>query len=110
MTGFESPNRERFIALFASSISFPDRKESPHVHEVGRTTPSFLKYLYNAMVHTCIASWNVCAHGCMYYIMRENLFGKNLIGQFFTIRQTAKFKFSPNFPAIRYVIVKGKFG
>ena len=31
------------------------------------------------------------------------LFGENLIWRFFTIRQTAKLKSSPNFPAIRYV-------
>ena len=30
------------------------------------------------------------------------LFGENLIWRFFTIRQTAKLKSSPNFPAIRY--------
>ena len=48
MTGFEFPDRERFTALFASSISFPDREESPHVRGVGRITPSFLKYLYNS--------------------------------------------------------------
>ena len=28
MTGFKSPDRERFTALFASSISFPDREET----------------------------------------------------------------------------------
>ena len=28
MTGFESPDRERFTALFASSISFPDKEET----------------------------------------------------------------------------------
>ena len=28
MTGFKSPGRERFTALFASSISFPDREET----------------------------------------------------------------------------------
>ena len=28
MTGFKCPGRERFTALFASSISFPDREET----------------------------------------------------------------------------------
>ena len=28
VTGFKSPDRERFTALFASSISFPDREET----------------------------------------------------------------------------------
>ncbi len=28
MTGFKSPDRERFTALFASSISFLDREET----------------------------------------------------------------------------------
>ena len=28
MTGFKSPDRERFTALFASSISFPNREET----------------------------------------------------------------------------------
>ena len=28
MTGFKSPDRGRFTALFASSISFPDKEET----------------------------------------------------------------------------------
>ena len=36
------------------------------------------------------------------------LFGENLIWRFFTIRQTAKLKFSLNFPAIRYNVVSGQ--
>ena len=28
MTGFKSPDRGRFTALFASSMSFPDREET----------------------------------------------------------------------------------
>ena len=68
MTSFKSPDRERFIALFASSISFLDREET-RTWRVGTTT-SFL----NARV------------GATYYIMRENL-----IWRFFTIHQTAKF-------------------
>ena len=28
VTGFKSPDREHFTALFASSISFPDREET----------------------------------------------------------------------------------
>ena len=28
MTGFKSPDRERFTALFARSISFPDREKT----------------------------------------------------------------------------------
>ena len=28
MTGFKSPDRGRFTALFTSSISFPDREET----------------------------------------------------------------------------------
>ena len=28
MTGFKSPDKERFTALFASSMSFPDREET----------------------------------------------------------------------------------
>ena len=28
VTGFKSPDRERFTALFTSSISFPDREET----------------------------------------------------------------------------------
>ena len=31
------------------------------------------------------------------------IIGENLIWRFFTIRQTAKLKSSPNFPAIRYM-------
>ena len=50
MTGFESPDRKRFTALFASAMSFPEREQSPHVLGVGRTA-SFLRYLYKAMIH-----------------------------------------------------------
>ena len=28
MTGFKSPDRERFTVLFVSSMSFPDREET----------------------------------------------------------------------------------
>ena len=51
MTGFESPDRKRFTALFTSAMSFPEREQSPHVLGVGRTAPSFLRYLYKAMIH-----------------------------------------------------------
>ena len=51
MTGFKSPDRERFTALFASSISFSDREET--------------------------RSWsgnnNFLLVGVTYYIMLENL-------------------------------------
>ena len=55
MTGFKSPDRERFTALFASSISFPDREET-HTWS-GNNNFS----LVNARM------------GVTYYIMRENL-------------------------------------
>ncbi len=79
MIGFKSPDRERFTALFASSIFFPDREET--------CTWSGNNFF---LVNACV--------GVTRYIMR-----KNLICQFFMIRQTAKLKSSPNFPTIRYV-------
>ena len=55
MTGFKSPDRERFTALFASSISFPEREET----RTWSGNNDF--FLVNARV------------GVTYYIMRENL-------------------------------------
>ncbi len=80
MIGFKSPDRERLTALFASSISFPDREET----RTWSGNNNF--FLVNARV------------GNTHYIMRENL-----IWRFLMIRQTAKLKSSPNFPTIRYV-------
>ena len=42
--------------------------------------------------------------GVTYYIMRENLIWQEFNLAIFTIRQTAKLKSSPNFPAIRYIL------
>ena len=65
MIGFKSPDRERFTALFASSISFLDREET----RTWSGNNNF--FLVNARV------------GVTHYIMRENL-----IWRFFMIRQT----------------------
>ena len=67
VAGFKSPDRERFTALFASSISFQEREET---------------LTWSGNNFFVVAE---CARGCMYYIMR-----KNLIWRFFTIHQTAK--------------------
>ena len=80
MIGFKPPDRERLTALFASSISFPDREET----RTWSGNNNF--FLVNARV------------GVTHYIMRENL-----IWHFFMIHQTAKLKSSPIFPTIRYV-------
>ena len=57
MTGFKSPDRERFTALFASSTSFPGREET-------RTWSGNNNFFLVAE----------CARvGVTYYIMCENL-------------------------------------
>ena len=57
VTGFKSPDRGRFTALFASSMSFPDREET-RTWECEQQVYFFL-----------VADVRV---GVAYYIMREN--------------------------------------
>ena len=58
---------ERFTALFASSISFPDREEFPHVRS-GKNNSFFLEVV---VITSCMWRYVYVRVGVMYYIMRE---------------------------------------